>query len=116
MESFGQWKFLFIGMAIGALLTIAIGFGLGGWMTGGGADERGRELAQAEVTAALVPYCTERARRDPNFTAILAQLKTGTPLRGVGIMMKAGWALNPTTGKPDQRLAYACFESLVAKR
>jgi len=112
-ETIEQFKMYAIGAGFGAAVAIMIGFGLGGWLTGGRAADNGAEFAQAEVTAAILPYCVDRARRDPNFETTLQQIKKAGRTNGIKILLQAGWALKPESDKSNFHVARACMEALA---
>jgi hypothetical protein len=115
MEANEKWKTYSIGAGFGAMIAVFAGFGLGGWMTGGRANDKRFEFARAEVTAALVPYCVERARNDPQFIKTLAQIKKAGSFNRTKIVLQAGWATMSVSSKPDHVVANACMEALVAR-
>ena len=45
------------GAIVGAIVLAAIGFGWGGWVTGGTAQEMAEEMAENSVVDRLVPIC-----------------------------------------------------------
>ncbi len=103
-----------IGAGIGAAIAMLVGFGIGGWMTGGRISDREIEFARAEIITALVPYCVDRARSDPQFQSILDRIKTAGSSNGVRILVQAGWALKPASERTDYGVANACMKSLTA--
>jgi hypothetical protein len=102
-----------VGAGFGAAIAMLVGFGVGGWMTVGRIDDRESEFARAEVIAAIVPYCIDRARNDPNFHTTLARIKKAGHSNGVRILVQAGWALKPTSEKTDYGVANECMKSLA---
>ena len=63
------------GAAAGAAALAIVGFSWGGWVTGGTAARMASEQAQLEVVTALVPFCIEKSKQDPQVMETLAQLK-----------------------------------------
>jgi hypothetical protein len=61
------------GIAIGFVLTVAIGFnwaGAGfGWVTGGTADKLANKRAETAVVAVLAPICAEKFLAQPDVAA-----------------------------------------------
>jgi hypothetical protein len=102
------WAFI-----IGSLVTMIVGFGWGGWTTGGTADRRATERSLAAVTAALVPVCLDKSRSDP------ASGKKLTALRALpssfdqrDAVMKDGWATIGTT-EANREVAELCAAELA---
>ena len=55
-------KRLLQGAAIGAVATIAVGFGWGGWSLGSTANRMAKERSELAVVAALAPVCADKFR------------------------------------------------------
>ena len=103
------------GIAVGAIALAIIGFSWGGWVTGGTAARMASEKAQLEVVAALVPFCIEKSKQDPQVMETLAQLKEASRYKRNDMLMKAGWATMPGSSDPDRQLASACMDKLAAE-
>ena len=102
------------GMAVGAVATMAIGFGWGGWVTGGTADKSADQRADSAVMVALTPICVEKFMQSGDATANLAAIKEISSNWGQGsFLVKGGWATRPGATSPDYALARACAEKLV---
>lgn len=74
------WKHRAQGAAIGAVLTVAVGFswfgGYGfGWTTGGKAAEMARKAENAGIVKALLPICLANFQKAPDSVAKLTELK-----------------------------------------
>ena len=76
-------------MVIGAVLTAGIGFSVGGWVTGGTAQELAAARAEGAVVRAFTPVCVANAQREPEK---LAQLKAESSWQRDTFVEKAGWA------------------------
>ena len=103
------------GVAVGAIALAVIGFGWGGWVTGGTAKKMATEEAQLQVVAALVPICIDQSSQDPQAVATLALLKEASSYKRSDLLMKAGWATMPGSSDPDRSVASACMEKLAAQ-
>jgi hypothetical protein len=102
------------GAVIGSVLTMIIGFGLGGWVTAGAADQAARLQADAAVTSALIPFCLEKARMDPAGAKKLGELRAiSYSYEQEQFVMKAGWASMPGSEEPNREVAEACAPQLL---
>ncbi len=68
-------KRLLQGVAVGAVATIALGFGWGGWMLGSSAKTLADSSASSAVVAATAPICVDQFQRSAEAAANLAELK-----------------------------------------
>jgi len=105
----------FYGAVVGAVALAVVGFSWGGWTTASMARERTADAAQQQVVAALVPICLEQARRDPEATATLAELRDAASFNRRSLMMETGWAMMPGADAADRDVAIACLEQLAAR-
>src|SRR5262249_57083097 len=60
------------GVAIGAVATAAIGFSVGGWVTGGTAEKLANARADDAVIAVMTPVCIDRFQHDADVASNLA--------------------------------------------
>ncbi len=95
------------GAAVGAIVLAVLGFGWGGWVTGGTAKDIAAKASTAAVAVALTPYCVQLAAADPA-TAKMTEFKTVSTYLRKGIVEKAGWATPLGAEKPNSDLAQAC--------
>jgi len=104
----GVWGF--VG---GSVVTMILGFGWGGWTTGGSADRIAMERSNAAVTAALVPVCLEKSKADPAITKKVGALKALTSLyEQRDAVAKDGWA-SIGSGEANRDVAEACATELL---
>jgi hypothetical protein len=102
------------GAAAGAVALAIVGFTLGGWMTGGTAQERINASAQEAMLAALTPICVAQFRKDPKAKASLAALKETDSWKQAGFVSNGGWATVPgSTSEQDNEVAAACADALT---
>lgn len=97
-----------------AVGTMAIGFGAGGWVTGGTSAER-VETASSDARSALVASaCVQRFSTSPNFAGDLAALKETSSWQQSKEVAKGGWATLAGMDEPLDDAARLCATELVA--
>jgi hypothetical protein len=104
----GGWGFV-----VGSIVTMVIGFGWGGWTTGGSAERLAADRAGAATIAALVPVCLEKFKADPAGPTKLGELRamSGTWEQREAVA-KNGWA-TVAGGEANADVAEACAGQLV---
>lgn len=101
------------GAAVGAIALAIVGFGWGGWVTGGAAEMLAKNSAAAAVVAALTPICVEKFRQAADASANLVEMKKATYSWDQSkFVEKGGWATMPGSAEPNSAVATACAESL----
>jgi hypothetical protein len=101
------------GAAAGAVALAIVGFGWGGWVTGGTAEALAKNNAATAVVAALTPICVEKFRQATDASANLAEMKKATYAWDQSkFVEKGGWATMPGSAEPNSAVAKACAESL----
>ncbi|HVO03831.1 MAG TPA: hypothetical protein VMT54_16640 [Candidatus Cybelea sp.] len=114
MKSIASLKPGLTGAGLGAVATIMIGFGLGGWHTSASAERMADERSSLAVTDALVPICIAQSKLDPDSVAKIAKMTTMiTGYERRDYVMKAGWATTSTADGPNRDVAAACAEALI---
>lgn len=103
------------GAAAGAAVLAVLGFGWGGWVTGGTAAGMADVRANQAVLAALAPVCVEKARQDPDVAGTLAAVKAARSYERNQMIMDAGWATMPGADAPNRNVANACWNSLATE-
>ena len=104
----GAWGFV-----VGSLVTMIVGFGWGGWTTGGTAGRTALERANTAVTAALVPVCLEKAKADPARAKKLGALRALTSAYEQRDAVAAGGWATVGAGEANRDVAEACASKLV---
>ncbi len=102
-----------IGGFVGAALLAMIGFGWGGWMTTGDANDYAKQLAKTEVIASMVPICVAQARLDPNSKDVIAYINDANGYIRMKMLMQTGWATMPGAKLPNNSVARACVAELI---
>jgi hypothetical protein len=91
-----------------AVLTMIIGFGWGGWVTGGTARRTAEAMAHDAVVQRLAPICVVQSGRDPAKGQKLISLKDESAWQRGEYVGKQGWATMPGELEPDRTVAEAC--------
>ena len=101
-------KRLLQGVAVGAVATIALGFGWGGWMLGSSAKTLADSSASSAVVAATAPICVDQFQRSAEAAANLAELKKADSWQRAAFVEKGGWARMPGSKVVDSGVSQAC--------
>ena len=96
------------GVAAGAVATLVIGFGWGGWMLGGSAKELADNAATSAVIAAIAPICADQFQRSADAAVNLTALKKVSTWDQGAFVEKGGWAVMPGSKTPDSGVPQAC--------
>ena len=72
-------KRLLQGAAAGAVATLVVGFGWGGWMLGSAAKTLADSTANSAVVAAIAPICVDQFQRSADAANNLTELKKSAP-------------------------------------
>jgi len=100
------------GAAAGAVATMIIGFGWGGWVRGKTADTNAAMLVNAALVQAYGPVCIERFKQQPNVEAKWAELTKVDSWSRDRYIEKSGFATPPGSTSPNSAIAEACAEAL----
>ena len=97
----------------GAIITMIIGFSLGGWVTGGTAQTTAEEMTEAAVVDRLVPICVAQFNQDPEKDKKLKELKEKSSWDRGKYVKEQGWATMPFEKEPDSDVAEKCVEQIM---
>ena len=100
---FGVWGFI-----CGAVITMIIGFGWGGWSTAG-STQRVTDEAVLRSQAAI---CVAQFMKDPNHEAKLEELGAIDSWKRDTFIEKGGWDKMPGQEKAGYSVARACAEGI----
>jgi hypothetical protein len=103
------------GAAAGAIATIAVGFGLGGWTLGSTAAKMAADSADNATVAALAPICVNRFTQGAEAAAKLVALKKTDSWKQDMFVAEGGWATFPGSKEPNRDVAEACAKILAAQ-
>ena len=63
-----------VGMVVGSIVTVFVGFNYGGWVSDSSAERMANQQSTAAVVAALLPVCISQSRADPEAIAKIQHL------------------------------------------
>ena len=96
------------GAAVGAVATMIVGFGWGGWMLGGTAKTLADNTTKSAVIAAIAPICVDQFQHGVAAATNLVELKKISPYQQAAYVEKGGWAVMPGSTKVDAGVPEAC--------
>ncbi|MFO1069870.1 MAG: hypothetical protein U1E14_15235 [Geminicoccaceae bacterium] len=105
---------MFMGVIAGAIAATAVGFGWGGWVTGGTARsmvDNASITARSELVAAI---CVDRFKALSDAPAQLVTLKAMQAWDRGSFIEKGGWAAMPDKAEPTKIEAKLCADQLAA--
>jgi hypothetical protein len=105
---------LFWSCAAAAVLTIVVGFGWGGWVTGGSSKTMATTAANTARSELASAICVERFMAAPDSAAKLVELKALTEsYKRRQFIETGGWATMPGQTSADSRGAESCAAALI---
>jgi hypothetical protein len=99
-----------VGSVIGALI---VGFGWGGWVTGGTAQDMAVQSGKDAVVQRLAPICVYQFNQDPEKDQKLTELKDTSTWQRRAYVEEQGWATMPGEEEPDRKVADECAKLLM---
>ena len=113
-HSYRPTKVQALGFGIGcAAATLVLGFGVGGWVTGGTAWTMTEEAAMRTRTDIGVALCVEEFMAAPGARERLAKLKSASWYDRDDLVAKGGYATLPKAQGADTAIATQCAMRLV---
>jgi hypothetical protein len=106
-------KPIFWGAALGAVVTMIVGFSWLGWVLGATADRMARERTDAAVVTVMTPGCVARFMAQPKASQKLAELRLADSWKQREVIETGGWATIGSDSAPNSALATACTEQLL---
>jgi hypothetical protein len=103
------------GAAIGAIVTMIIGFNWGGWSLGSTADKMAKERSDVAVVAALAPVCADKFRALPDADVKKAALLKAETWKRRDEFPKELVTL-PGETYPSSALVDACYALIAAPK
>ena len=98
------------GAIIGAFILLMVGFGWGGWVTTGTANQ----MAKTAIIDQLVPICVGQFNMDSDKAAKLAEMKKGDSWKRGDFVAKQGWATMPGSTEINDLVAENCAVKIVS--
>ena len=97
------------GLVVGAIATMIIGFGWGGWHLGSTVEEKVEAASTTAMVAALAPICANRFEKaSMTDKTLVAALGAVDSWQRDEHMMKNGWATFSGASEPNRVVAEAC--------
>jgi hypothetical protein len=106
-------KHLFWIVAISVVATVVIGFGPGGWVSGGSAQKMADEAAAASRNQLAAAVCAEHFMRAADARARLAKLQALEWWERDDHVLAGGWATMPGDKEADSAVAEMCAMRLA---
>jgi hypothetical protein len=95
------------------VLTMIIGFTLGGWVTGGTAQDMAEESAEEAVVSRLAAICIAQYKQDPEKDKKLNELEKMDSWERSSYVEKQDWATMPGRKEPNIAVAEKCAKLLM---
>lgn len=93
--------------------TLVIGFGWGGWVTGGTATQMAADAAAGARAQLAATTCISRFEKSPGAAAELASLKKAAGYERINLIEDHGWVTVPGSKDPVPGAADLCAQKLV---
>ena len=106
----GSW-----GAIGGSLLTMYVGFNVGGWMTNGSAQVMAKETAATAVAERLGTICVAQYNRDIAKGQKLVEMKDKDTWEKGRYIDTQSWAIMPGDEKAESGVSDACAKQLSKK-
>ena len=103
------------GAAVGAVATMVVGFGWGGWSLGSTADRMAKEQSNLAAVAALAPVCADKFRAQSDAEAKTVVLSKADSWKRAEEFSKELVTL-PGEKYPSSALVAACYALLMAPK
>lgn len=97
-----------------AALTMIVGFGWGGWVTGGTAQETAEKSAEAAAATLAAKICAFRFLQAPDAGEKLAALKDASSWERNSLIEDAGWVTFARMEEPVDGAANRCAQMLAS--
>ena len=107
-----SFKRLVQGAAVGAVVTMIIGFNWGGWSVESTAAKRADEASRNAVVAVLAPICVDKFQHSADAANNFVELKKVSAYMQGSFVEKGGWATSPGSDKANSAVAQACATML----
>ena len=109
-EASAKLKYIGLGIAIGAVVALVIGFTCGGWVTGGTSAERSVEAVLASRSA----ICVAQFTMSPDNKALLKTFQETDSWKRHEFVNKGGWDKMPGEETARGFVSRACADGIEA--
>lgn len=99
----------------GAVVTMILGFGWGGWQLHSKAEKLAQQSANEALVAALAPICVDKFQHATDAKTTLAALKATDSWNQDTFIEKGGWATFPGSAN-NRMVAEACAKILSGQK
>jgi len=108
-------KSLWLWSCVGAAAaTMIIGFGFGGWVTGGTAQQQAESATKTAVAELAATVCTQRVLASADAVGIYESLKKSRSWDRRKLLDEAGWTTFGEADSPIDGAASLCAEHILA--
>lgn len=104
------------GVVGGALLTMVLGFTVGGWVTGSKAEVSAVEKSKSAVISALAPICLSNFKASSDATDQKVLLTKTEEWKIADFVKTGGWAKVPGSADVSTGLARTCAQLILAEK
>jgi len=107
-ENAGKIKYGVWGIICGAIISMIIGFGWGGWSTAASTQK----ISEEAVLASQSAICVAQFMKEPNYEEKLKELGEINSYQRPNFIEKGGWDIMPGQVKAGYFVARACADGL----
>ena len=97
----------------GAAAAMIVGFGFGGWVSGGTAEREADLRVQTAVVSMLAPICADRFLQQADVAGSLAEFYTANSWGRDTVVARSGFAIMPGSTDTANGVIRACAEILA---
>lgn len=98
----------------GSLLTMLLGFTMGGWVTASKSENTASDQSTQAVISALAPVCVSNFNKTNDMEKQQALLKGTEEWKRAAFVKSAGWASMPGQSEVSTGLANSCAKLILA--
>ncbi len=107
-ETAGKIKYGIWSLILGAIVSMIIGFGWGGWTTAATTQK----ISEEAVLASQAAICVAQFMKEPNHEEKHKELGEISSYQRSGFIEKGGWDKMPGQEKADYGVSRACVDGL----
>lgn len=109
-EMEGKIKYGVLGLIIGAIVAIVIGFSWGGWVTAG----TSQKISTDAVLASQAAICVAQFMKEPNSQERLKEFENIDTYKRYEFIEKSGWDIMPGQKGASSGVSSACVTGIEA--